>query len=180
MARIARTLLLITVVLGFLAWGVMRHNPDSMLRAIHAVVTAHHYFTVVDDKQIAEHPAAPQGGIEGVPYPSSALLAIDFMIRNSAKAGDSEPLDSIAEQRKKAEGAAVLLEDAEVPHDRFTPITIPSSQQYAEWVVWKGVDNSTRAPTVMYMHGGGRTSGSARYYTGISGEREHYRRFSIE
>ena len=52
-------------------------------------------------------------------------------------------------------------------HRGRVPLTL-SAEQTAFWTHWEGVSNATDAPTVLYLHGGGRVVGNSSSYIGAS------------
>eukprot|EP01094_Clydonella_sp_ATCC50884_P026844 TRINITY_DN7494_c0_g1_i1.p1 TRINITY_DN7494_c0_g1~~TRINITY_DN7494_c0_g1_i1.p1 ORF type:complete len:384 (+),score=128.87 TRINITY_DN7494_c0_g1_i1:125-1153(+) len=96
-------------------------------------------------------------------HPSPELVALDTMLR----AGMSDVIPPPAQQREDIKKLAVLCESHEVPEEAVQHIVVEESQQEAWWVHWPGIDNSSAAPTIIYLHGGGRVAGSGELLLGF-------------
>lgn len=153
----AKVLALLVGLVAVTSYVTVTNEPDTVFMAVHRAYTLKHSFMPE-----VHLPMMPEGSGEHV-QPSPELVALDTMLRG----GKKDVIDPVPVQRESIKKLAVVCESHEVPEEAISKIVVPASQQEAWWVHWPGVDNSSAAATILYLHGGGRVSGSAEFYVGM-------------
>jgi len=158
--------LTIAFVIGLAVFVQVYYHPVTVVEVIHSAYTLKHAFAQ-DETSIPTYPVLLKTKRE-FPFPSDELQAFDSMMRlTPVKKSIHAGTDFHKFRREQHSSISSMHESATIPAEDWEPTTVRGGKR-AMWVAWEGVDNTTAAPTILYVHGGiGRFVGSSEAYLGF-------------